>query len=254
MKIRRVLRILFCSLCPALLFCSLANAEPEFVDIEMVLAVDISSSVDDGEYDLQMNGLAWAIQHPEVIAAIESLNSGGVAVAVVQWSGTWGQEVVVDWAQIVNSEDAAQFSDAVGAAPRAFSGGATSISGAIHFGLGELQSNDFNGNHLVINVMGDGRGNDGPLPTSVRDRALSLDVTINGLAIINEQPFVDSYYEENVIGGLDSFVLEAKDYHDFSRAALEKLIREIRQRSPAGQTVAWLDRGIQFGDRVPKFP
>ncbi len=253
MKIRFVLRLLYCSLYPVILFCPLANAEPQFVDIEMVLAVDISSSVDDAEYDLQMSGLAWALRHPEVIAAIESLNSGGVAVAVVQWSGTWAQEVVVDWTQIVNSEDAAEFSDSVGTTPRAFSGGATSISGAIHFGLSELQTNDFDGNHLVINVMGDGRGNDGPLPTSVRDRALSLDVTINGLAIINEQPFVDSYYEEHVIGGLDSFVLEAKDYHDFSRAALEKLVREIRQRSPAGQTVAWLDEGTQF-DRVPKFP
>jgi len=254
MRIGWVLRILYGSLCLSLFCCSFANAEPQFVDIEMVLAVDISSSVDDAEYDLQMTGLAWALQHPEVIAAVESLDSGGVAMAVVQWSGTWAQEVVVDWSQIVNSEDAALFSDSVGAAPRAFSGGATSISGAIHFGLSQLQTNNFNGNHLVINVMGDGRGNDGPLPTSVRDQALSLDVTINGLAIINEQPFVDSYYEENVIGGLDSFVLEARDYHDFSRAVLEKLVREIRQRSPAGQTVAWLHPEIQFEGRFPKFP
>ena len=144
----------------------------------------------------------------------------------------------MDWSQISDVESAARFADLILAAPRAFAGGATSISGAIHFGLRQLQSNDFNGNHLVINVMGDGRGNDGPLPTSVRDRALSLGVTINGIAIINEQPFVDSYYEENVIGGVDAFVLHAEDYLDFARAVLEKLVREIRQRSPAGQVVA----------------
>ena len=215
-----------------------AKSEPQLVDIEMVLAVDISSSVDDMEYDLQMTGLAAAFRHPEVHAAIDSLTSGGIAINVVQWSGTWAQSVVVDWAQVTDFEDAKSFADQIEAAPRAFAGGATSISGAIHFGLRELQLNNFVGNHLVINVMGDGRGNDGPLPTSVRDRALSMDVTINGLAIINEQPFVDAYYEENVIGGLDSFVIHAEDYEDFARAILEKLLREIRQRTPSGQNVA----------------
>ena len=218
--------------------CRAANSETLLVDIEMVLAVDISSSVDDSEYELQMKGLAEAFRHPEVIAAVDSLSSGGIAMAVVQWSGTWAQSIVVDWRQVSDVESATRFADLVSAAPRAFAGGATSISGAIHFGLRQLQSNDFNGNHLVINIMGDGRGNDGPLPTSVRDRALSMDVTINGLAIINEQPFVDAYYEENVIGGLDSFVIHAEDYDDFARAVLEKLLREIRQRTPSGQIVA----------------
>ena len=254
MKINRVLLVLYCAVSVSLIPCSVTSAEPQLVDIEMVLAVDISSSVDDAEYDLQMTGLAAAFRHPEVISAVESLKSGGVAIAVVQWSGTWAQEVVVDWSRISDVESAARFSDLIMATPRAFSGGATSISGAIHFGLRQLQGNSFNGNHLVINVMGDGRGNDGPLPTSVRDRALSLDVTINGLAIVNEQPFVDSYYEENVIGGLDSFVLEAKDYHDFSRAVLEKLVREIRQRSPAGQIVAWMHPHTLSDRRGPKFP
>ena len=238
MRAGRILTGMWCAVSASLILCKVVSAEPQLVDIEMVLAVDISSSVDDSEYDLQMTGLAAAFRHPEVIAAIESLDSGGIAMAVVQWSGTWAQDVVVDWSQISDVEGAARFADLILAAPRAFAGGATSISGAIHFGLRQLQSNDFNGNHLVINVMGDGRGNDGPLPTSVRDRALSLGVTINGLAIINEQPFVDSYYEENVIGGVDAFVLHAEDYLDFARAILEKLVREIRQRSPAGQVVA----------------
>ena len=211
--------------------------ERELVDIEMVLAVDISSRVDPEEYALQMNGLAAAFRNAEVIAAIESLEGGGIALNVVQWSGTWAQASVVEWTRVYDAGSAVSFAERIQSAERAFPGGATSLSGAIHYGLTELQSNNFDGSQMVIDIMGDGRGNDGPLPTSVRDRALSMGVTINGVAIINEQPFVDSYYEENVIGGLDSFVLEAEDYEDFERAILEKLLRELRQRSPSGQNV-----------------
>ena len=211
--------------------------DQKIVDIEMVLAVDISSSVDAGEFQLQMNGLAEAFRNPEIIAAIEGLDSGGIALNLVHWSGTWAQSTVVAWTRVYDKESAERFAQQVQSAERAFPGGATSISGAIHYGLTELQSNSFDGNHLVIDIMGDGRGNDGPLPTSVRDRAMAMGVTINGVAIINEQPFVDSYYEENVIGGLDSFVLQAEDYEDFARAILEKLLREIKQRSPSGQNV-----------------
>jgi len=138
---------------------------------------------------------------------------------------------------VFDEGSAAAFAQLVEDGKRAFPGGATSISGAIHYGLTELQSNNFDGGHMVIDIMGDGRGNDGPLPTSVRDRAMAMGVTINGVAIINEQPFVDSYYEENVIGGVDSFVLQAEEYEDFARAILEKLLREIRQRSPSSQNV-----------------
>ena len=211
--------------------------DQKIVDIEMVLAVDISSSVDAGEFQLQMNGLAEAFRNPEIIAAIEGLDSGGIALNLVHWSGTWAQSTVVAWTRVYDKESAERFAQQVQNAERAFPGGATSISGAIHYGLTELQSNNFDGNHLVIDIMGDGRGNDGPLPTSVRDRAMAMGVTINGVAFIYEQPFVDSYYEENVIGGLDSFVLQAEDYEDFARAILEKLLREIKQRSPSGQNV-----------------
>jgi len=211
--------------------------DSQLVDIEMVLAVDISSSVDPDEYALQMDGLAAAFRHPEVIAAIESLTGGGIALNLVQWSGTWAQLAVVGWTRVFDEASAAAFAQRLQDAERAFPGGATSISGAIHFGLTELQSNKFDGAQMVIDIMGDGRGNDGPLPTSVRDRAMAMGVTINGVAIVNEQPFVDAYYEENVIGGLDSFVLQAEDYEDFARAILEKLLREIRQRSPSGQNV-----------------
>ena len=219
-------------------FAGLGSAQDQqIVDIEMVLAVDISSSVDAGEYQLQMKGLAEAFRNPEVIAAIEGLEGGGIALNLVHWSGTWAQSTVVQWTRVFDQESSVDFAQQLQNSERAFPGGATSISGAIHYGLTELQSNNFDGNHLVIDIMGDGRGNDGPLPTSVRDRAMAMGVTINGVAIINEQPFVDSYYEENVIGGLDSFVLQAEDYEDFSRAILEKLLREIRQRSPSGQNV-----------------
>ena len=100
MKMHHILASLIFVMLVALAPCRVANSQSQLVDIEMVLAVDISSSVDDSEYELQMQGLAEAFRHPEVIAAVDSLSSGGIAMAVVQWSGTWAQSIVVDWRQV----------------------------------------------------------------------------------------------------------------------------------------------------------
>ena len=210
-----------------LLACPPAVAQRQAVDLELVLAVDVSSSVDAGEYELQMSGLARAFRHPDVISAIEASMAGGVAVTVVQWSGARAQAVAVDWTRIWDADSAARFADRILGVPRTIAGGSTSISGAINFALNEIRSNAFDGARLTIDVSGDGRSNAGPLPTTLRDQALAVGVTVNGLAILNEQPFVDTYYKANVIGGPNAFVLVADDYHDFARAIVEKLVREI---------------------------
>ncbi|MDP6352174.1 MAG: DUF1194 domain-containing protein [Alphaproteobacteria bacterium] len=230
-----------------LIACPTAVAQRHAVDLELVLAVDVSASIDAVEYGLQMSGLAAAFRHPEVVSAIEASTIGGIATTVVHWSGARAQAVAVDWTRISDAASAARFADRVGGVPRTIAGGATSISGAIQFALTEIQGNPFEGARLTIDVSGDGRSNSGPLPTTVRDQALALGVTINGLAIVKDQPFVDAYYQENVIGGPNAFVLRAEDYEDFARAIVEKLVREIglplsRRREPAGSIVAAFDR------------
>lgn len=210
-----------------LLACPAAVAQRQAVDLELVLAVDVSSSVDAGEYELQMSGLAKAFRHPDVVSAIEASAAGGIAVIVVQWSGTRAQAVAVGWTRIWDADTAARFADRILGVPRTITGGSTSISGAINFALNEIRNNAFDGARLTIDISGDGRSNAGPLPATLRDRALAVGVTVNGLAILNDQPFVDTYYKANVIGGPNAFVLPAEDYHDFARAIVEKLVREI---------------------------
>lgn len=202
-----------------------AAAEP--VDLELVVAIDVSSSVNGEEYRLQTLGIAAAFRNPAVLEAIRTLGPGGVAVAVVQWSDNGEQEVIEDWRVIRNEADAASFSRRLRNAPRLIPGGQTSIAGAIEFSLAQLESNGYEGSRQVIDISGDGRANNGVHPMSLRDRAIDSGVTINGLAILNEEPFLDGYFEHGVIGGAGAFLMVADDYRDFAAAMLQKLLREI---------------------------
>jgi hypothetical protein len=204
-----------------------AAAERQAVDLELVLAVDVSSSVDDGEYLLQMHGLAFAFRHPDVVSAIESSTIGGIAVAVVHWSDANRQVLAVDWTAVWDQTSAADLADRISEVPRRIAGGPTSISGAIEFSRRQIESNGYDGARLTIDVSGDGRANSGPQPVVARDRATAAGITINGLAILNEEPFVDRYYRHSVIGGREAFVIPASDYDAFAAAMVEKLIREI---------------------------
>jgi hypothetical protein len=204
-----------------------ALAQGQLVDLELVLAVDVSSSVDAGEYELQMNGLAAAFRHPDVLSAIEASTVDGIAVTVLQWSDARAQAVAVEWTRIANATDAARFSERIRTSPRVIPGGATAIGSAIYFALAQIQNNAFDGGRRTIDVSGDGRSNAGPPPLLIHEEAQKRGVTVNGLAIANEQPFVDIYYEESVVSGESAFVVRAEDYEDFERAMVEKLIREI---------------------------
>ena len=201
--------------------------EGEPVDLELVLAVDASSSVSDEEFDLQMKGLADAFRHEAVMAAIHATGDLGIAVTLIQWSDNLSQSTAVDWVRISSAEAAAAFGGEIERAPRFLVGGSTAIGGALKFSLRQMERNSFEGRRKVIDLSGDGRTNQGPAPDSIRDRAVAEGVTINALAILNEDLYVDRYYRRSVVGGTGAFVLTASDYVDFANAILLKLIREI---------------------------
>lgn len=205
------------------------------VDLELVLAVDVSSSVDLNEFHLQMQGLSEAFRHPDVIGAIESAGDLGIAVSLIQWSDWPRQRRSIEWTHIRGRPDAEAFADRVRRAARYGDGGSTGLGGAIRFGIAEIESNRFDGTRRTIDVSGDGVANQGAAPSDYRDRAVALGIVVNGLAILNDNPQLDRYYMGNVIGGHSAFVIAADDYYDFAEAILRKLVREIAGPPLAGR-------------------
>jgi hypothetical protein len=197
------------------------------VDLELVLAVDGSGSVDFGEFALQARGIAQAFRDPEVIEAIEGAAPKGIAVAVIQWSGRRQHLVTIDWTHITDAESARELATRVDAMGRVLIG-ETAVADALRFAQEQLASGPFQGTRQIIDLSGDGMTNAGGDPDPVRDAAALAGITINGLAILNESPSLDRYYAEHVIGGPDAFVMPAKDYDDFAQAIRHKLLREIR--------------------------
>jgi len=202
-------------------------AQSQVVDLELILAVDTSSSVSQEEFDLQMRGFAEAFRHPAVIAAVRAAGSKGVAISMIQWASAPKQQLAIDWQVLTDEASVENFAAEIDNTPRYLTGGGTGISGAVEFSLRQFQRNGFKGPRQVIDISGDGRANQGEAPSILRDAAVDIGVTINGLAILNEDPFVDSYYLAQVIGGAGAFVMTATDYSDFSEAMLQKLLREI---------------------------
>jgi hypothetical protein len=197
------------------------------VDLELVLAVDASSSVSAAEFALQIEGLARAFRDPRVHQAIRASGDLGLAVSLVQWSDSRKQFLAVDWTLVTGPEAADAFAEEVAEVPRFLIGGGTAIGGALKFAMRLLDGNDFRGRRRVIDVSGDGRANQGAQPANVRDRAVAQGITINGLAILNEDLAVADYYRAHVIGGTGAFVMTANDYESYALAILIKLIREI---------------------------
>lgn len=197
------------------------------VSLELVLAVDTSSSVSIEEFDLQMRGFAQAFRDPTVIAAIDATGVLGIAVSMIQWSDNRRQQVAVDWMHLSGTASVEAFAEAIDSTPRFLDGGGTAIGGAIDFAMGELARNGYQGARQVIDISGDGRANQGAQPESLRDAAVLQGMTINGLAILNEDTSVDGYYRNSVIGGPGAFVMTANDYGAFAQAIIEKLVKEI---------------------------
>ena len=202
-------------------------AENIYVDLELVLAVDVSSSVDEEEYQLQIRGVGAAFRHPDVIAAIESTGGNGIAVALIQWSDNEEQALVGGWHIIRDAADASEYARIIRRLPRMIAGGQTSIAGALTFSINAMNNNNIDSSRKVIDISGDGRSNNGVHPMKIRDIAIEQNITVNGLVIINEEPFLDGYFERGVIGGRGGFIMVAEDYRDYAAMILQKLLREI---------------------------
>jgi hypothetical protein len=219
----RLLRPLL--LVAALLAAPAARAE-EAVDLALVLAIDVSRSIDDEEFELQRAGYAAAFRDPRILEAIHSGPAGAIAVTCFQWSGIRQQEQIVPWSRIDDAASAERLAHVLATSQRQVFAGSTSLSGAVDFAT-ELLAKAPPARRRVIDVSGDGSNNNGRFPTYARDDAVAAGITINGLAILNEEPGLDLYYEQRLIGGLGAFVIPARDFEDFGRAILAKLIREI---------------------------
>jgi len=199
------------------------------VDLALVLAVDVSASVDYDEFGLMIGGLSAAFLDADVIAAVTGGRLGAVAVAALFWSEA--QDVALPWLRLANAADGALIAEALLAAPRLPRAGATALGDGLVAALTLLARCPAQATRLVVDVSGDGAGNRGRASGPVRDVAVASGVVINGLAVVNEEPELVAHYAAEVIGGPGSFVMECADYADFAEAIGRKLVREMRGNS-----------------------
>jgi len=216
----------------------------EAVDAAIVLAADVSRSIDDEEFDLQRHGYAAAIVSDKLMEAIRSGPHGSVALAYVEWAGEGEQTIVVDWTVLRTPADAAKFAAALTAAPRSFVG-RTAIGTALDFAMGLFAEGGIAADRKVIDVSGDGTSNQGHAASEARDAAVKAGVVVNGLSIFNRRAAASGgylalhtnppgglaqYYRDNVIGGPGAFVLPIDDFGKFGDAMIRKLTAEIASR------------------------
>ncbi|MBM3571284.1 MAG: DUF1194 domain-containing protein [Alphaproteobacteria bacterium] len=205
------------------------------VDLELVLAVDVSRSIDEDEARLQRDGYLRALRDPRVARAIQNGPLRRIALAYVEWAGAHYQRIIVDWTLIKDLATAHAFADRLERAPR-IAENWTSISAAIDFCVSMFGNNIYEGTRRVIDVSGDGSNNRGRPILAARDDAVTKGITINGLPIVNDRPSpfgfpaekdLDKYYEQNVIGGPGALMIVATSFDTFAQAVLTKLIKEI---------------------------
>jgi hypothetical protein len=237
------MRCAFVALMVSVLLAFNAGARAQNTDLLLVLAADVSRSIDEGEFELQRKGYAAALSDPRVLAAIRGGTNGTIAVCFVEWSGAGEQMVVADWTVIRDDEDAGGLTATILAAPRSFIG-RTSISGAIDFAMERFAAATARSSRRIIDISGDGTNNSGRPVTEARDQALAEGVTINGLAIINDKPNpgyafhtqppggLPEWYRQNVIGGPGAFLRVVEDFRSFADAMTNKLVSEIAALAP----------------------
>jgi Protein of unknown function (DUF1194) len=207
-------------------------AEPQAVDLQLVLAVDASGSVNQTRFELQKRGYAAAFRNPKVIEAIMAGTHRAVAITMVQWTGPTLHRQVIGWMRVSDRASAEALAAAIEAAPRELFGGGTSLSGAIDYGTALLAAAPFHGQRRVIDISGDGSNNAGRPATVARDDAVRAGIVINGLPIAWIEPDLAAYYRANVIGGPGSFVVSVDSYDNFADAILAKLVTEIAGQGP----------------------
>jgi hypothetical protein len=209
------------------------------VDVELVLAVDVSYSMDPEEQALQREGYVTGITSRDFMQALRSGMNGKIAVTYFEWAGPYDQKIVVPWRLIDGPEAADAFANEMVRAPYRRAS-RTSISGALNFAKPLFDGSGYRGFRRVIDVSGDGANNSGPFVTIVRDDVLAAGITINGLPIMLKRPSsftmdidnLDVYYEDCVIGGPGAFVIPIRDREQFKEATRTKLVLEIAGRTP----------------------
>jgi hypothetical protein len=197
------------------------------VDIALCLAMDVSASVDFDEFALMAGGTAAAFRDPSVLAAATSGPRRAAAVCLVLWSGVGGQDVALGWTRLDGADSVAAIADAIENTPRLPPPGATALGEGMAAGLALLGAFPGDAARYVMDVSGDGPHNQGRAPGPVRDLAVQAGITINALAILNEEPDLLAHYAAEVIGGPGSFAMSCADYADFTDAILRKLRREF---------------------------
>jgi hypothetical protein len=210
----------------------------EAVDLALLLALDCSASVTMEEFGLMAGGMAAALRDDEVVAGLTGGAAGASLCALLLWSGASAQDVLVDWTRIAGAPGAAAFADLVDNAPRTVRAGATAIGEALIVAEALLARMPAAAARTVIDVVGDGRSNDGRPPGPVRDRLAATGVTINGLCVLHEEPDLLESYTAEVIGGPGGFALPCPDYPAFNEAMKQKLRREIADARRANQARA----------------
>lgn len=229
------------------------------VDLELVLAVDVSGSVDEYEAQLQRDGYVQAILDARVMRAIMSGVLGRIAVTYVEWASYDYQRTAVDWTLVHDQASAQAFALRVARAG-VITARRTSISAVIEYVAPQFEGNGFEGTRLVIDISGDGPNNNGTLVHYARDAAVAAGIVINGLPILNDRPNqfgfpimkgLDLYYRECVIGGAGAFIVTAESFEDFADAIRSKLIMEIAGTTPGRDRSPILRHLAAAGDSAP---
>ncbi|WP_425090591.1 DUF1194 domain-containing protein [Tropicimonas sp. S265A] len=227
-----------------------AAATPLEVDVELLLAVDVSRSMSEAELELQRRGYAAALRSPAVIEAIENGMIGQVAVSYVEWAGADAQTVVIDWMLINDSASAERFAAQLTGIPTPPSR-RTSISGVLEHARVAINSNAYEGLRKVIDISGDGPNNEGAPVIAARDRTVADGIAINGLPLLTQEdetmPWtlvdLENYYRQCVIGGPASFVIAVESWDAFAEAVRRKLVLELVGLTPEdlmlGQEKIW---------------
>ncbi|HXQ51669.1 MAG TPA: DUF1194 domain-containing protein [Stellaceae bacterium] len=221
---------LFAAALVALALAGQAKAD-DAVDLDLVLAVDVSGSVNAARYELQKQGYAGAFRNPRVVDAIAGGAHRAIAVTLMQWTGPTLHVVAVGWTVVRDRASADALAERLAAMPRELYGGGTSLSGAIDYSMELLAQSPYRGERRVIDISGDGSNNRGRPAELARDEAVAAGVVINGLPILALEPDLDTYYHANVIGGAGAFVVAAQTYEVFAQAILDKLVNEIAWRA-----------------------
>jgi hypothetical protein len=193
--------------------------------LALVLAVDVSASVTADSYLLQRNGIARAFENPRLLSAILAL-PGGIEALVLEWSDPDRTAVAVGWTRLEDATGAAAFAAAVRVTKRS-SEGLTAIGPALLAAAATFDHAPEPAQRRIIDVSGDGMANFGLSPAVARDRIVAAGISINGLAILTEEPWLEAYYRSNVIGGPGAFVVAVRDFRSFADAMLRKLTQEI---------------------------